>query len=78
MNGMTIIARIKTAIYLRIPRDMQQSAGGCNCPHCKQDPSLAMWDTLAVPMDGGYAYTVHMPDASVEGFMDYCRRTGQV
>ncbi len=84
LNGMAVIARNKTAIYLRIPREHQVPTGGCSCEHCKKDPSLAMWDTLVISLESpdsrksnDYAYTVHMPDAQVQEFKDYCRKNGK-
>jgi hypothetical protein len=62
LNGMTIIARNDSAIYLRIPRELQQSAGSCDCSHCKG--AEGFWDTLGVPLDVSQfdtAWTVHWP-----------------
>jgi hypothetical protein len=67
LNGMSIIARTKEAIYLRIPKELQQPAGKCTCPHCKG--ADAFWDTLAVPIAppqrNDTAWTVHMPDPTL-------------
>ncbi len=85
LNGMTVITRNKTAIYMRIPREMQVAIdGGCSCDHCKANPGLAKWDTLVVESSApnprksnDFCFTVHMPDAQVQEFIDYCKRTGK-
>jgi hypothetical protein len=80
MFSMRVIARTKDAIYLRLPLELQRDTGGCDCPVCKKDPTKAKWDTLVVPTKGGRTYhdehsgTVHMPDGSVDGFVEYMRR----
>ncbi len=82
LNGMSVIARNKTAIYLRIPMPFQLSCGGCNCKHCALNPAGATWDTLVVPIQEQReyaretAYTVHMPDGAIQEFKDYCKRMG--
>lgn len=78
MNGAAVIARTKDAVYLRIPLGLQRPIeGGCSCDQCRANPALAKWDTLLVPVSAtrsDYASTVHMPDASVPGFIEYTRR----
>ena len=56
---------ITTALYLRIPRELQRPiAGGCCCNYCQQHPELLVpaWDTLGIPVDGGTTWTVHAPE----------------
>lgn len=77
--NMRVIARTRTAIFLRLPLEMQLDCGGCDCAHCKRNPALAKWDTLCVPLQNrerhhDYAHTVHMPDPSVQEFIDINRR----
>lgn len=82
--SLAIIAQTKDAIYLRLPLELQRDCGGCDCRHCKLNPALAKWDTLVVPVRGptrpGDAYndwhtwTVHMPDDSVQAFIDSVKR----
>lgn len=75
---MEILARTKDAVYLRLPLEMQRDAGGCSCEQCKQDPALAKWDTLCVPVTGAYehAHTVHMPSGAVAQFKQHMRERG--
>jgi hypothetical protein len=66
LNGMSIIARSETAIYLRIPKELQESAGSCDCSHCKG--AEGFWDTLGVPLAtdssrNDTAWTLHWPVA---------------
>jgi hypothetical protein len=74
MKGAAIIARTKLAVYVRIPRELQQQAldGKCDCLYCKSHPGeTAMWDTLVVSTEAppsrgrDYAWTVHLPDPEV-------------
>jgi hypothetical protein len=55
---------------------------GCSCDACKVNPELAKWDTLVIPTKPGkghdWAYTVHMPDASIQAFIAHSRRKGLV
>jgi hypothetical protein len=80
--SLPIIARTKTAIYLRLPRELQRDTDGCSCDHCKLDPTLAKWDTLVVPIANGHnngsawTHTVHMPTASLGMFLEYVKRNG--
>jgi len=74
---MRVIARTGDAVYLRLPKELQRSIeGGCNCPQCKADPTLAQWDTLVVSTDqrSAFSSTVHMPDGCIAGFVEYCAR----
>jgi hypothetical protein len=50
----------KDAVYVRLPRDMWQSCGRCDCPTCKGNEGF--WDTLAIPKSvGEMTWQVHMP-----------------
>jgi hypothetical protein len=76
LNGMQIIARNDSAIYLRIPKELQQSAGPCDCSHCKGQEGF--WDTLGVPLATGLvqlnaAWTLHWP---VPPVMTQARKKG--
>ena len=67
MNGASILFRLKDAVYVRIPEDLQQLAGDgkCTCTACVHSGKPAMWDTLVVPTKhtaGEHCSTVHMPD----------------
>jgi len=79
---MPVIARAKDAVYLRLPPELQRDCGGCNCPQCTKNPELAKWDTLCVPITppgnhSDFSHVVHMPDGSVQAFIDYVRKTGR-
>ena len=76
LNGMTVIGRTKEAIYLRIPKELQEACAlGCLCDYCVKQKQInpnyiPTWDTLCVstkaPKKGNdYGWTVHMPDVSV-------------
>jgi hypothetical protein len=83
VTSMRVLAVTKEAVYVRLPRELQRDAGGCQCEHCKRNPALAKWDTLVVPTHRGrphdarpnyandHTWTVHMPDAAVAGFVEY-------
>ncbi len=79
LNGMRIIARTPDAVYLRIPKAIQitsEFAGFSKCT-CGSCDGLGTWDTLVVPINPDkhdWAYTVHMPDKSVAGFIEYDRK----
>lgn len=65
ITTMDVIARTDSAVYLRIPKELQRPIDKCQCPYCKAHPEVApTWDTLVVPVGNstGYASTVHMPD----------------
>lgn len=84
MFSMRVIAQTKDAIYLRLPLELQRDCGGCSCDQCKVNPELAKWDTLVVPVNpqhkrdysSEHSGTVHMPDGSIAGFVEYCKRKG--
>jgi hypothetical protein len=64
LNGMEVIARTKTAIFVRLPKELQTSAGECSCIHCKGQEGF--WDTLGIPLakSGHFrdaTWVVHMP-----------------
>lgn len=62
-NGSAVIAHDPKSgtNYVRLPRALWRSCGGCKCPHCVATGSEGFWDTLAVPTTG-HAWTVHMPN----------------
>jgi hypothetical protein len=74
--SMRILLQTDQTIFLRLPKALQRDTNGCSCKHCKLDPSLARWDTLAIPLQSArkskeWSYTVHMPDASVPETIAY-------
>ena len=78
VTSMEVLARSKDAVYLRIPKDLQQlCTGGCDCPHCTVDPQAAAWDTLVVPTKAprgkgnDFSSRCHLPDAAVPEFITY-------
>src|SRR5258708_5311515 len=66
LNGMSVIARAKDAVYLRIPKELQVPCNGCDCPYCKAHLNeVPSWDTLGVPTANkrlNTAWTLHMPN----------------
>jgi hypothetical protein len=72
LNGAPVIARTRTVIFIRLPEEAQRPIDGCACEYCKRTGEPPHWDTLAVPIDGRHAWTVHMPDpvAAQQAFND--------
>lgn len=69
LTSMLVVAETDDAVYVRLPDELQRDCGGCSCEHCKKNPALAKWDTLAIPKNAKgrtyadtHTYTVHMPD----------------
>jgi hypothetical protein len=64
LNG--ILARLSPngeSMWLHIPQWAARPCGGCECTYCQRHPDrVPRWDTLAVPFDNGWAYTVHAPE----------------
>jgi hypothetical protein len=53
------------AVYVRIPRELQQPIDICRCTYCVAHPDhRPTWDTLGVPLAGGYTWTLHAPEWS--------------
>ena len=71
MNGSDVIAHDPKSgtSYVRLPRALWRSCGGCKCPSCAANACEGFWDTLAVPRVGS-AWVVHMPDpASFQAYV---------
>lgn len=65
MKSSRVIHTDKSAVYVRLPLEMQREIqGACACDYCLAHPEhVPMWDTLAVPTTKGeYTWTVHMPE----------------
>ena len=61
----TKVGRNEECVFVPLPPELQLKAfdGKCGCPHCKgTNASPAMWDTLAVPTNGGTTWLVHYPE----------------
>ena len=60
LNGMRLIKRTDETLYFRIPEELQESAGPCNCPIC--NGAEGFMDTLGVPLDGSETWVIHAPE----------------
>lgn len=80
ITSMHVIERTKEAVYIRLPEELQRSAGKCSCSACNGQEGK--WDTLVVPVKNGrkhsndWTYTVHLPDQSLPRFRQYNREHG--
>lgn len=87
LTSMRVLAVTKEAVYVRLPEALRRVAGDtpCSCDVCKGE-TPGLWDTLVIPTvptkKRGYfdehTYTVHMPDASVQGFREYWKGKGKL
>lgn len=57
------LSKDKSTLFIPLPGHSRiPISGGCQCDHCAANPHLVpCWDTLAVPVSGGWTSTVHNP-----------------
>jgi hypothetical protein len=66
LQNLRVVHQTAGAVYVRLPPELQKSAGRCDCPVCKG--SEGFWDTLAIPIDPVVqalrptTWTVHAPE----------------
>lgn len=71
LSGWPVLRTWRGSVYVRIPRELSQPCGTCQCVYCQEHPNeVPHWDTLGIPINApgtpapfsARTWTLHAPE----------------